>query len=140
MSTKRMRAARCYRYGAPDVIQVEEVARPTPAEDEVLVRLHAATVSRTDCALLASRPFFMRLMTGLAGPKLKTLGTDFAGVIEAVGANVTGFELGDEVFGIQDLGVGSHAQYLVVRANAELGHIPENQTFEEAAASLEGGW
>ncbi len=140
MNTSKMRAARCYRYGAPDVIRVEEVARPTPSDNQVLVRVHAATVSRTDCALLGARPFFMRLMTGLLGPKLKTLGTDFAGIIEAVGANVTGFTIGQKVFGINDLGAGSHAEYLVVGADSTLWPMPGDVSFEQAAASLEGGW
>lgn len=70
-----MKAARGYRYGSPDVIRVEEIARPEPAENELLVRVRAATVSRTDCAPLAAQPFFIRLLTGLRAPKRKTLGT-----------------------------------------------------------------
>jgi NADPH:quinone reductase-like Zn-dependent oxidoreductase len=99
-----MRAARRERYGPPDVIRVEDVAVPTLADDELLVRVHAATVSRTDCALLSARPFFMRFLTGLRRPKLQTLGTDFAGRVAAIGAQVSDFQVGDKVWGIQRYG------------------------------------
>ncbi len=135
-----MRAAQCDRYGSSDVIRVEEVPIPTPAKDQIRVRVRAATVSRTDCALLAARPFILRFMTGLFRPKLKTLGTDFAGEIDAVGANIQGFAVGDRVFGINDLGIGSHAQYLVTTLNDGIAKMPEGVSFETAAASLEGGW
>ena len=135
-----MRAARRDHYGSSAVIRVDEIAAPTSSAEQVLIRVHAATVSRTDCALLAADPFFMRLLTGVFAPRLKTLGTDFAGQVEAVGTKVTSFKVGDRVFGINDLGIGSHAEYLVTTVNDGIELMPEGQTFEEAAASVEGGW
>ena len=135
-----MRAARRTRYGPPDVIEVEDAAVPAPADDQLLIRMHAATVSRTDCALLAARPFFMRFMTGLRAPRLQTLGTDFAGRVEAVGAQVQGFQAGDRVWGIRDMGAASHADYLVMAQDAAVSHMPDGVRFEDAVACVEGGW
>jgi NADPH:quinone reductase-like Zn-dependent oxidoreductase len=135
-----MRAARRERYGPPDVIRVEEVAVPVPADDEVVVQVRAATVSRTDCALLSARPFFMRLLTGLRRPKIITLGTDFAGRVEAIGARVSDFRVGDKVWGINDLGARSHAEYLVISRDDAVASMPAGLSFEEAAACIEGAW
>lgn len=135
-----MRAARRDRYGTPEVIRIEDVAVPTPADDEILVRVHAATVSRTDCALLAAQPFIMRFMTGLRRPRNRALGTDFAGRVEAIGSRVRSFAVGDEVWGINDLGAGSHAEYLVISADDSVARMPSGVSFEEAAACIEGAW
>ncbi|WP_437506899.1 NAD(P)-dependent alcohol dehydrogenase [Sorangium sp. So ce1099] len=135
-----MRAARRERYGPPAVIRIEDVAAPAPADDEILVRVHAATVSRTDCALLSAQPFIMRFMTGLRRPRNKTLGTDFAGRVEAIGSRVSGFAVGDAVWGIDDLGAGSHAEYLVISGDASVARMPAGPSFEEAAACIEGAW
>src|SRR5690606_24912655 len=101
---------------------------------------HAATISRTDCALLSATPFIMRFLLGLFKPRLATLGTDFAGRVEALGARVTNFELGDAAWGINDLGLGSHAEYLVVSQSNSIAAMPPNLSFEHAAACLEGAW
>lgn len=135
-----MRAARRYRYGGPEVIQIENVEDPTPGPRELLVRVRAATVSRTDCALLAAKPPVMRLMTGLRVPKQPTLGTDFAGEIEAVGADAHEFRLGDRVWGINDMGLGSHAELMVVSADDAVRIMPERIGFDDAVACIEGGW
>ncbi|WP_437655099.1 NAD(P)-dependent alcohol dehydrogenase [Sorangium sp. So ce1182] len=135
-----MRAARRERYGSPAVIRIEDVAVPTPADDELLIRVHAATVSRTDCALLSASPFIMRFMTGLRRPRIKTLGTDFAGRVEAIGSRVGGFAVGDDVWGINDLGAGSHAEYLVISEDASVARMPTGMSFEDAAACIEGAW
>ena len=135
-----MRAAWHDRYGTPDVIRVIDTEIPTPRDGEVLVRVHAATVSRTDCALLSATPFFMRLLTGLRFPKVKTLGTDFAGRIEAVGRNVGTFRVGDNVWGFNDTGLGSHAEYLAMSTNKSIARMPHGLSFEDAAASLEGAF
>ncbi|WP_437599884.1 NAD(P)-dependent alcohol dehydrogenase [Sorangium sp. So ce590] len=135
-----MRAARRERYGTPAVIRIEDVAVPTPADDEILVRVHAATVSRTDCALLSATPFIMRFATGLRRPRTETLGTDFAGRVEAIGARVRSFAVGDDVWGINDLGAGSHAEYLVISGDASVARMPTGLSFEEAAACIEGAW
>lgn len=135
-----MRAARRDNYGPPAEIRVETVAVPIPEGGEILVRVHAATVSRTDCALLSAHPFIMRFFTGLRRPWRKTLGTDFAGRVEAVGPGVTGFQVGDKVWGINDMGIGSHAEYLVASTSDSIARMPAGLSFEDAAACLEGGW
>ena len=96
-----MRAVVHDRYGPPDVLRLAEVEKPVPKEDEILIRIHATTVNRSDCGWRAPQPFFSRVFTGLLRPKRPILGSELAGVVEAVGAAVTGFEAGDEVFGTQ---------------------------------------
>jgi NADPH:quinone reductase-like Zn-dependent oxidoreductase len=133
-----MRAVVHDRYGPPEVLRLEDVERPVPKDDEVLVRIHATTVSRTDCALRGAEPFISRFVTGLLRPKRKILGSDLAGEVEAVGAAVTEFEVGDHVFGINPWKFGAHAEFICMRANASLAHMPAGMTFEEAAAVCDG--
>jgi NADPH:quinone reductase-like Zn-dependent oxidoreductase len=135
-----MRAARYESYGASDVIHVEEIETPTPADDELLVQVRAATVSRTDCAILAAHPFFMRMFTGLWVPRRRTLGTDFAGRVEAVGARVTKYAVGDLVWGFEELGANSHAEHLVIAEGAGVARMPPELDFKDAAACLEGAF
>jgi NADPH:quinone reductase-like Zn-dependent oxidoreductase len=123
------------RYGPPEVLRIEEVERPVPKEDEVLVKVHATTVTRTDCGFRAAKPFFARVFTGLRRPKRRNPGMELAGVVEAVGAAVTEFEVGDEVFGIRG---GANAEYICVREGGVLAHKPAGMTFEEAAAVCDG--
>src|SRR5665811_1835977 len=106
-----MKAAVHTRYGRPDVVRISEVGKPTPKDNEVLVKVHATTVNRTDCACRAAKPFFMRFFTGLITPRATILGNEFAGVVEAVGSGVTAFELGDRVFGYNEGLFGAHAEY-----------------------------
>jgi NADPH:quinone reductase-like Zn-dependent oxidoreductase len=124
------------RYGAPDVQRLEDVERPVPKEDEVLVRIHATTVTRTDCGWRIGSPFFTRLFLGLRRPKREILGMELAGEVEAVGAAVTEFELRDQVFGVT--GFGAHAEFVCIREDAALAHKPAGMTFEEAAAVCDG--
>jgi NADPH:quinone reductase-like Zn-dependent oxidoreductase len=131
-----MRAVVHKSYGPPEVQRLEEVERPVPADDEVLVRVHATTVNRTDCGLRAAKPFVTRLMTGLRRPKRKILGMEFAGVVEEAGAAVTEFEVGDEVFGVRS---GAHAELICVREAGAIAHKPAGISFEEAAAVGDGG-
>lgn len=131
-----MRAVVYDRYGGPEVLHIQEVARPVPADGEVLVRVRATSVTRTDCGWRGSEPFFTRIFTGLLRPKNRVLGMEFAGEVEAVGAAVTGFALGDAVFGIQ--GHGAHAEFVCVPEGGGLAHKPANITFEEAAAASDG--
>lgn len=128
-----MKAAIRYKYGSPDVVNLEEVDRPIPGDDEVLVRVHAASVNAWDWDLLiGTAP--NRLMFGFAYPKRKILGADVAGRVEAVGKNVTEFQPGDEVFGDQcEKGWGGFAEY-VCAGEASLALKPANITFEQAAA------
>lgn len=133
-----MKAAIYEKYGQPSVLKIEEVEKPMPKDREVLIKIYATTVNRTDCAMLRAKPFIMRFLTGLIKPKNPILGTDFAGEIEAVGKDVTSLKVGDKVFGFNDQGVSSHAQYMKFSEGKALATLPNNLTYEEAAASLEG--
>lgn len=133
-----MKAAIYKQYGPPSVLRIEEVEKPAPEDKEVLIRVYATTVNRTDCAMLRAKPFIMRFFTGLLKPKKPIAGTDFAGKIEAVGKDVASLKVGDAVFGFDDLGVGSHAEYTTLAEDKALGTMPGNITYEQAAASLEG--
>ena len=130
-----MRAVVHDRYGPPDVLRLAEVETPVPKEDEVLVRIHATTVNRSDCGWRAPHPFFSRIFTGLLRPKRPILGSELAGVVEAVGPAVTSFEAGDEVFGVK---AGAHAEYVCARESAALAYKPASMSFEEAAAVCDG--
>ena len=134
-----MKAAIRYQYGSPDRIRIEEIQKPAPQDNEVLVKVHAATVNRTDCANLTAKPFIMRFVLGFFKPAKVILGTDVAGEIEAVGKNIQDFKVGDRVFGFNDTGLESQAEYTaIIPWNAALQTIPENISYQEAAASLEG--
>ncbi len=131
-----MRAVVHDRYGPPDVLRLEDVERPVPKDDEVLVKIHATTVNRTDCGLRSSEYFITRLGTGLLRPKRKILGMELAGEVEAVGSAVTEFDVGDEVFGVS--GFGANAEFVCMRESAPLAHKPAGMTFDEAAAVCDG--
>ncbi len=133
-----MKASIYTEYGPPSVLEIREVEKPVPKENEILVRVHATTVNRTDCAMLRAKPFIMRFFTGLFTPRKPILGTEFAGTVEAVGAAVTSYRVGDNVFGFDDSGVSSHAEYLTLGEDQDFTLMPPNTTFEQAAASLEG--
>jgi NADPH:quinone reductase-like Zn-dependent oxidoreductase len=133
-----MRAAVHTSYGPPDVVRVAEVEKPTPKDDEVLVRIRATTVNRTDCGFRAAKPFIMRLFGGLLRPRVTVLGNEFAGDVEAVGRGVTSFEVGDRVFGYNGSSFGAHAEYLVTPGGGLLATMPASSTYEEAAPSTEG--
>ncbi len=125
-----MKAIVYTKYGPPDVLELKEAEKPTPKEDEVLVKVHAASVNAADWHLLRGKPFLVRLMGfGLLKPKKKILGSDIAGLVEAVGRNVKQFQPGDEVFGMG----GGFAEYVCAREDA-LALKPANISFEEAAA------
>jgi NADPH:quinone reductase-like Zn-dependent oxidoreductase len=126
-----MKAAVRDRYGSPEVIEIREVEKPTPSDEEVLVRVHAASVNPADWYGVTGRPFAGRVLMGLLKPKERALGVDYAGTVEAVGRNVTLFRAGDEVFGGRN---GAFAEYLCARADRAVVKKPANVTFEEAAA------
>jgi NADPH:quinone reductase-like Zn-dependent oxidoreductase len=128
------------RYGPPSVLRIEEVERPVPEDDEVLVQIHATTVNRTDCHVRAANPFLWRLFgTGLLRPKQRLSGSDFAGEVVAVGSAVTEFAVGDRVFGTTGYRFGTHAEYMCVKESARIAHMPDGLSFEEAAAVCDGG-
>ena len=122
-----------HRYGSPDDLKIEEVEKPAPKDDEVLIKVHAASVNSWDWELLRGRPFANRLMFGLRIPKIKTLGADMAGRVEAVGGNVKRFQPGDEVYGdLSACGWGGFAEYVCAPENAVI-LKPASMTFEQAA-------
>jgi len=129
-----MKAIVYTKYGSPDVLEYKEVEKPSPKDNEVLVKIHAASLNAADWHLLRADPFLARFFGGLLKPKFNILGADIAGVVEAVGRNVKEFHAGDEVFGaISQCGWGAFAEYTTATENA-LVLKPANLTFEEAAA------
>jgi len=134
-----MKAAVRSKYGSPEVLSINEVDTPMLKDNEVLIRVHATTVSRTDCHILTGMPFLMRFFTGLFKPHLSVTGTDFAGQIEAIGKNVTTFKTGDKVIGFDFLGLRSHAHYLAV-SKTKISLMPGNITYDQAAACVEGAY
>jgi NADPH:quinone reductase-like Zn-dependent oxidoreductase len=134
-----MRAVVQDRYGPPEVLRIEERAKPAPGPGEVLVRVKAATVSQTDVHIRNAHPAFWRLVLGFRRPRGGILGIDLAGVVEAVGPGVRTFDVGDEVFGLIGPWMGTHADFIVVKESAPIARKPANLTFEEAAAIGDGG-
>ncbi len=134
-----MKAVTFDRYGPPESLTVSIVTRPQPAAGEIRVKVYATTVTRTDTATLRAHPFFARAMTGLLRPRMRTLGMDFAGVVDALGDAVKGFQIGDRVFGISPDCFGCHAEYLCTPANGAIAHIPGDIPFHEAVIG-EGAW
>ena len=132
-----MKAVVYTKYGPPDVLQLREVEKPAPRDDEVLIRVHATTVNRTDYATVGGKPFFARLMTGVLKPRRETPGTEFAGEIEAAGKSVSSLKVGDRVFGFDALSSGSHAQFMTISED-KAATIPGDMTYEQVAPSTEG--
>ena len=118
-------------YGSPEVLNVEEVVKPTPNENQVLVKVHSASINPLEWHYMEGKPYFMRSMSGIGAPEDPALGVDFSGTVEAVGQKVTKFKVGDEVFGGRD---GALGQYVVVREAGSIVLKPANMTFEQAAA------
>ena len=134
-----MRAVVHDKYGPPEVLRIEEIPRPAPATDELLVEVRATTVNRTDCHVRKADPFLWRLMgTGLLRPKQRQSGSDFAGVVAEVGADVKEFAVGDEVFGTCGYRFGAHAELVLVKEGGRVARKPAGLTFEEAAAIPDG--
>jgi NADPH:quinone reductase-like Zn-dependent oxidoreductase len=138
VADERMRAVVHDKYGPPGVLRLAEVQRPVPKDDEVLIRIHATTVNRSDTALRAAEPFASRFVTGLRRPKKKILGSELAGEVAAVGTAVTEFEVGNQVFGVNPWKFGTHAEFVCMRESAALALKPAGATFEEAAAVCDG--
>jgi NADPH:quinone reductase-like Zn-dependent oxidoreductase len=133
-----MKAAVRDRYGRPEVVRVAEVEKPAPEDDELLVKVHATTVNRTDCGVRAAKPFLYRLFVGLRRPRLTVLGCEFAGEVEAVGSGVSSFRPGDKVFGFSPNRFGAHAEYLVVPERGSVATVPAGLSYEQAAPGTEG--
>jgi len=129
--TELMKAIVYRCYGSPDVLEFEDIEKPKPADDEVLVKVHAAAVNPLDWHYMRGSPYIMRLGVGLGAPTRTSMGVDFAGTVEAVGSNVKRFKPGDEVFGGRS---GAFAEYVTVREDRALALKPANMTFEQAAS------
>ncbi len=134
-----MRAVVVDRYGPPEVQRLDEVERPIPAADEVLIKIHATSVTRTDSGVRAAKPFFIRLIFGLRRPKQRILGTELAGEVEAVGAAVNQFSVGDHVFGsTAAFKSGAHAEFVCVAESGPIARKPATMSFEQAAGVTDG--
>jgi len=132
-----MKALVYERYGTPDVLQLKELEKPVPNNDEILVKVFATTVNRTDNATIKAIPFFARIITGLFKPKKQTPGTEFAGEVTAIGKDISSLQIGDRVFGFDDSGSKAHAQYLTIQQDKAV-TIPEGMSYKQAAVSTEG--
>lgn len=133
-----MRAAVFDRYGAPEVVRIEERPEPVIADDEVLVRVDASVVGVTDSVARTGTPKFARLFFGLRRPKHEVLGYEFAGVVERIGARVGRFVPGDRVFGAVDVGAGAHAEFAKVAEDGAIAHAPAGLDAAEAVATVDG--
>ena len=133
----KMKAALRRKYGSPSQIKIETIEKPIPKDNEVLIKVYATTVNRTDCANLTAKPFIMRFVLGLFKPRKIILGTDFAGEVSLIGKNVESFSIGDKVFGFNDTGSESQAEYTTTTVE-NVFPIPDGLDFKQAAASLEG--
>lgn len=130
-----MKAIVCDQYGSPEVLELKEIKKPLPTENQVLVRIHSASLNFGNLVLLSGKPFLVRFAFGLTKPKYSIPGGDIAGTVEAVGKDVTQFQVGDEVFGdLSGCGWGGFAEYVTVPEDA-LALKPSNISFEEAAAT-----
>ena len=132
-----MKAALRRQYGDQNAITIENLEKPIPQPNEILVKVHATTVNRTDCANLTGKPFIMKLMLGLSKPRRIILGTDFSGEVIETGAAVKAFKTGDRVFGFFDMGQETQAEYVCIKEDVAY-PMPEGVDFKTASAGLEG--
>ncbi|MDD2589280.1 MAG: NAD(P)-dependent alcohol dehydrogenase [Fermentimonas sp.] len=133
-----MKAAVYEKYGPPEVVRVKEIAIPQPKGNELLIKVYASTVNRTDCGFRSAEYFVSRFFSGLFKPKFSVLGCEFAGIVEETGTEVTKFKNSDRVFGFNDETFGGHAEYMVISENKALATIPDSLSYEDAAPITEG--
>lgn len=126
-------------YGGPEVLELKNIEKPTPKLNEVLIKIEATAVTRASVMMRTGTPYFGRLFTGISKPKVKTPGTDLAGIVEKVGSQVTKFKVGDKVMAETDLKCGAYAEYITLSQDEMVIHQPENVTAEEATGILDGG-
>ncbi len=134
-----MKAITTPSYGSPDVLRYEEIPKPSPKPNEVLVRVSASVVGPADCAFRKGEPFIVKLIYGLSKPKFAVLGAEFAGVVEEVGSKANLFKKGDRVFGLSADTFGAHAEYLCLPESKVVAVLPEKISFEEGVSILDGG-
>jgi NADPH:quinone reductase-like Zn-dependent oxidoreductase len=135
-----MKAVVYTKYGLPNVLQVREVEKPTPKDNEVLIKIIATTVNRTDCGFRNPEYLAVRLVGGLFRPKKQILGSELAGIVEAVGRHVKTFKTGDAVFGLSTFNFGAHAEYICIAEKKSITIKPANISFNDAAAVCDGGF
>ena len=133
-----MRAIVYSKYGPPEVAKLMEVPKPLPKDNEVLVKVYSSTVNRTDSGFRSAEYFISRFWTGLLRPKYQILGSEFSGIVEEIGQGVTTFKKGDKVFGFNDKTCGGHGEYLTIAETDAVVNMPDNLSFDEAAALSEG--
>jgi NADPH:quinone reductase-like Zn-dependent oxidoreductase len=133
-----MKAVICPKYGSPDVLRMKDLEKPTPKDNELLIKIHASSVTTADGMMRQGTPLFGRLFIGLLKPKHPVTGTGFSGVVEAIGKAVNQFNKGDAVFGESIFGAGTNAEYVCVAEDGILTALPNNMTFEEAAPVCDG--
>lgn len=134
-----MKAAIYTEYGGPEVVLIQEIQKPEVKDNEVLIKIHATTVSSGDARMRRADPFVIRLFNGLKTPKIQILGAEFSGEIESIGKNVTLFKKGDQVFCGTDLQLGAHAEYICLAEDGAIARKPSNMSYEEAATIAFGG-
>lgn len=135
----QMKAATYEKYGPPEVVKLTLVDKPVPKNNEVLVRVHATTVNRTDCGIRSAVYFVSRFFTGFLSPKYKILGNEYSGEIEGLGKHVQSFKVGDKVFGYNDTKFGAHAEYKTEAEDDAIATMPADFAYEETAPITEGG-
>ncbi|MBT8289246.1 MAG: NAD(P)-dependent alcohol dehydrogenase, partial [Muriicola sp.] len=133
-----MKAFLYRKYGPPDVLNLEEIPRPVPNSKEILIKVIATSVNRTDCANLRAKPAIMRLSMGLFKPRNPILGTEFSGEVIETGDEVTAHNPGDKVFGFADSGLRSYAEYLLLQPSIAFAKVPQSINMQQAAGCIEG--
>jgi NADPH:quinone reductase-like Zn-dependent oxidoreductase len=133
-----MKAIIYTQYGPPEVVKLMDVPTPVPKDNEVLIKVYASTVNRTDSGFRSAEYFISRFWSGLLRPKYQVLGCEFAGIIEGVGKSVTTFKKGDKVFGYNDKTFGGHAEYLTIAESDAITTLPKSLNFDDAAPITEG--
>lgn len=133
-----MKAVVYKNYGPPEVAKLTEVPKPVPKDNELLIKVHASTVNRTDAGFRSAEYFISRFWSGMLKPKYQILGCEFAGVVEEIGKEVSTFTIGDKVFGYNDRTCGGHGEYLTIDEKDAVTTLPHNVSFEEAAPITEG--
>ena len=138
MNSNKMKAIVYTKYGSPDVLRFKEVEKPTPKDNEVMIRIHATTVTAADCLMRRGETLISRLFLGFRKPRRKILGTELAGEIESMGKDVKRFEIGDQVYGFTGFGLGTYSEYTCMPENGSLVKKPNNMAYDEAAAVVDG--